>query len=319
MIELKKQILHFKKPAKTSRGEYTTRSVLLLKTENGVGECSPLPDLSIDRNAYNNLDEVYHIIESANKPEDLYPYPALRFALESATCTHLNRTPFAKGLAGIPFNGLVWMSDIDTMLQEAEMKIQSGFRCIKFKIGSLDWNDEVRLIEAIRTRYPNIEIRLDANGALSPSDAQQKLCELSRFHIHSIEQPIKAGLHDEMAVLCQQSPIPIALDEELIPVQDPTEKYKLLSKLRPSYIVIKPTLHGGITGTEEWVSFANQLSIGSWITSALESNVGLYAIAKLAAYLYGDNPMPQGLGTGQLFEDNIDYHVELRGNKIWLK
>ncbi len=319
MIELEQHTLHFKKPARTSRGEYTTRSVLLLRAPNGVGECSPLPDLSIDRDAYNNLDDVYRLIDSAKTPESLYHYPALRFALESLSSEKLSCTNFARGLVGLPINGLVWMSDADTMLLEAESKIKAGFRCIKFKIGSLDWNQELRLIETIRNRFPTIEIRLDANGAFSPSEAPEKLQDLSRFHIHSIEQPIKAGQIDEMADLCHRSPIPIALDEELIPIQDPSSKQSLLEAIRPSFLVLKPTLHGGISGTEEWVALSRHLSIGSWITSALESNIGLYYIAKLAAYLYGPSSIPQGLGTGQLFTDNIDYHIELRANQIWIK
>lgn len=318
-MEIEKHILHFKKPARTSRGEYTTRTVFIIRTPGGMGECSPLPDLSIDGNAYNVPDDIRRIVESATERESLYPYPALRFALESATDKRLSSTNFSRGLVGIPFNGLVWMSDAESMLSEAETKIRAGFGCIKFKIGSLDWDREMGLIESVRNRFPTLEIRVDANGAFLPSEAPEKLRDLSRFHIHSIEQPIKSGQIDEMRDLCSRSPVPVALDEELIPVQEPEAKFRLLSYIRPSFIVIKPTLHGGISGTEEWVGFANELSIGSWITSALESNVGLFHVAELAAFLYGDNPMPQGLGTGQLFKDNIDYHIFLRGNRIWMK
>ncbi len=229
-------------------------------------------------------------------------------------------TPFGRGEEGIPINGLVWMGTFEEMSARIEEKIRNGFGCIKLKIGSIDFDREIELIRQIRGRFgkEEIELRVDANGAFTFEEAQKRLEMLARYDIHSIEQPIKAGQWDRMADLCRLSPLPIALDEELIGVNDNAMKKDLLDTIRPAYIILKPSLHGGMQGTREWVRFADMRGIGSWITSALESNVGLNAVAQLTADIYGRNiSMPQGLGTGQLFTDNIPMPIEIRKDMLW--
>lgn len=336
-IDLSQQVLHFRKPARTSRGEYTEhRGIIIRITDEkgekiGMGECAPLPDLSCDRDAYTMMSDVARLINQALASKDytefLRPYPALLFALESAMYDFqqnplLYDTPFARSEVGIPFNGLVWMSDYDDMLAQAKRKILQGFRCIKFKIGAIDWDDEMRLLEKLRSRFTRdtLEIRVDANGGLglNMDIVIEKLTDLAKFDIHSIEQPIPQYHWNQMAELCQNSPVQIALDEELIGVNDLEQKRVLLDTIKPGYIVIKPTMHGGITGSLEWVNEANKRGIGSWMTSALEGNVGLRNVALLAARAYGPVvKFPQGLGTGQLFTDNIEMDIELRGSKLW--
>lgn len=336
-IELARKTLHFRKPARTSRGSYTEHEMILLTLrENGrvgVGECAPLPDLSCDRGAYSDLDAVRLLVGKALAEEDmtlLRPYPALLFAVESALAgLHrsplLYDTPFARGKVGIPINGLVWMAGYDEMLAQMESKINEGYRCVKLKIGAIAWEDEMRLIRLLRSRFSadELELRVDANGAFSPEGAMARLEELSRYSIHSIEQPLRQGQWDAMAELCRKSPVPIALDEELIGLNNPEQKRQMLDAVKPQYIVLKPTLHGGMSGTREWVELSCERGVKSWITSALESNVGLAAVALLAASIYGITPrtlartMPQGLGTGLLFTDNIDTGVNIRDGHIW--
>ena len=246
-------------------------------------------------------------------------------------------TAFSRGEVGIPINGLVWMGSYDEMLQRMEQKLEQGFRCVKLKIGAIDFDQELDLVKRIRERFSfhEVELRLDANGAFSMEsgvrrqesgvrsqepEALYKLELLSQYAIHSIEQPIKAGQWAYMAELCRESPLPIALDEELIGVNDPEMKRHMLNVIKPRYIILKPSLHGGMQGCREWISVAKEQGIGSWITSALESNIGLNAIAQFAADVYGDDiRMPQGLGTGQLFTDNIDMGLEIRGDRLWRK
>ena len=340
-INLSLRTLHFKKPARTSRGEYTEHRMIVVTmtdekgTRFGMGECAPLPDLSCDRDAYNRMSDVAELIDKALESDDytdfLRPYPALLFALESAMCDYrknplLYDTPFARSEVGIPINGLVWMSDFDDMMRQVKQKILQGFRCIKLKIGAIDWNDEIRLIEKIRSRFSRdtIELRVDANCAFSIDEVMPKLRQLAQYDIHSIEQPIKTGQWKEMAQICRESPLPIALDEELIGLNRLNEKQTMLDTVRPQYIVVKPTLHGGMSGSMEWISEARKRGIGSWITSALESNIGLRNVALLAARVYGTKSdgtpklmMPQGLGTGLLFTDNIEMDIEIRGSKLW--
>lgn len=335
-INIIEKTLHFKKPAKTSRGEYNEhRMILVTMTDDdgryGLGECAPLPDLSCDAHSYDNLGTVAKLIDKAVKSdnyiEELRQYPALLFALESAMydISHsptLYDTPFAKGEVGIPTNGLVWMAPYDDMLQQVKAKLKAGFRCIKLKIGAIEWDEEIKLIDFIRSRFgkDKLELRVDANGAFTPEEAMSKLEDLARYDIHSIEQPIKQGQWEQMAELCKNSPLPIALDEELIGINTIEEKRKMLDSIKPQYIVIKPTLHGGMAGSLEWVKEAQDRSIGSWMTSALESNVGLRNVALLAARTYGaNNSFAQGLGTGLLFTDNLEMDIELRGNKLWRK
>lgn len=343
-ISLSHRTLHFLKPARTSRGEYVTHDAIIVTIRDdegrriGLGECAPLPDLSMDRDAYKRMSDVAALIEEAmGRPdysEVLRPYPALLFALESAMYDYrqsplLYGTPFARSEEGIPLNGLVWMSDYDDMLSQVKRKIVQGFRCIKLKIGALDWDEELHLIRTIRSRFSReaLELRVDANGAWDVNEAEEKMRLLSDYGIHSIEQPIAPYRWNEMARLCRmereraergERSLPVALDEELIGVTSHEEKRVMLETIRPQYIVVKPTMHGGIIGTMEWVAEARRLGIGSWLTSALESNIGLRNVALLSACLYGPHvTFPQGLGTGMLYADNIEMDMELRGNRMW--
>jgi len=223
-------------------------------------------------------------------------------------------------------NGLVWMAGYDDMLRQSEEKLSGGFRCIKFKIGAIGWEEEMSLIRRLRSRFSpeELQIRVDANGAFSPEEAPRKLGELAGLRVHSIEQPIWAGQWKEMAALCRNTPVPVALDEELIGLNDPDMRKEMLETVRPQYIVVKPTLHGGLTGTREWIDEASRRGIGSWITSALESNIGLKSISLLTASVYGvtrenmDTMIPQGLGTGLLFTENIDNGTVLRDGFVRL-
>lgn len=322
--------LHFKQPAGTSRGVYTTRNVWYvvlhdkLTGKYGVGECAPLPALSCDdiTDYETILREACHRLEHDGEldKEAFRNYPSMLFGLETAL-QHLNAgslrlwdTPFSRGEAGIPINGLIWMGTYERMLEQIEAKMKSGFRCIKLKIGAINFDDELSLIKHIRERFTaaDIELRVDANGAFTPTDAPRKLEQLAALNLHSIEQPIRAGQWGEMAKLCVGTPLPIALDEELIGCNNPQRKQELLDTIRPQYIILKPSLHGGIQGSEEWIRHAGERNIGWWVTSALESNIGLNAIAGWCATL---NPqLPQGLGTGLLFTDNIDYPLHIEGD-----
>ena len=226
-------------------------------------------------------------------------------------------TAFSRGETGIPINGLIWMGDFNKMLAQIETKMNVGFRCIKLKIGAINFEEELALLRHIRAHFSSneIELRVDANGAFAPADAMEKLKRLSELDLHSIEQPIRAGQWEEMARLTSESPLPIALDEELIGCNTLVEKRKLLSAIRPQYIILKPSLHGGISGGNEWIAEAERQRIGWWITSALESNIGLNAIAQWCATF--DNPLPQGLGTGLLFTDNVEMPLEIRKDCLW--
>jgi o-succinylbenzoate synthase len=331
-VDIEERILHFKQPAGTSRGVYTERKIWLVKmTEGdavGIGECAPLPKLS--------CDDIPHYAEVLRRfcdeversgqldTEALRDYPSMLFGLETAMLSFAktqHSTPFSRGEVGIPINGLVWMGTYEEMKERIEQKLAQGFHCIKLKIGAIDFDAELELIKKIRERFSHheVELRVDANGAFPFDEALYKLELLSQYALHSIEQPIKAGQWANMAELCRESPLPIALDEELIGVNDPDQKRQMLNIIRPRYIILKPSLHGGMMGVREWIDIANDMDIGSWITSALESNIGLNAIAQFCADVYGDNiPMPQGLGTGQLFTDNIPMPLEIRGDKLWI-
>ena len=335
--EIEERGLHFKQPAGTSRGVYTTRKMWLVSLSDGnrtgVGECAPLPDLSCDALP----DELYvsklnvfcrDLCETGEiDVEALRDYPSMLFGLETALLNLRNGgklfdTAFSRGEEGIPINGLVWMGNYDEMLQRMEEKLEKGFRCVKLKIGAIDFEQELDLIKRIRDRFSfhEVELRLDANGAFKYEEALYKLELLSQYAIHSIEQPIRQGQWAYMAELCRESPLPIALDEELIGVNDPEMKTHMLNIIKPRYIILKPSLHGGMTGCREWIDAARELGVGSWITSALESNIGLNAIAQYASDVYGPQiTMPQGLGTGQLFTDNIPMPLEIRGDMLFLK
>lgn len=334
-INITERILHFKQPAGTSRGVYTERKIWLVEMKEGerkgIGECAPLPQLS--------CDDIPHYAETLRMFCDqieqtgvidyqaLRPYPSMLFGLESASAqlrvngsAKLFDTPFGRGEEGITINGLVWMGTFEEMYQRIEEKIQAGFHCVKLKIGAIDWEREISLIKFIRQHFTKeqIELRVDANGGFTPQEAMKKLEQLATYDIHSIEQPIKQHQWKEMARLCHETPLPIALDEELIGINDTMSKIDLLDTIRPQYIILKPSLHGGMHGSEEWIKLAQERGIGSWITSALESNIGLNAIAHFAAKMYGPHiSMPQGLGTGQLFTDNIPMPIEIRGEKLY--
>ena len=337
-ISITPRTLHFKQPAGTSRGVYNTRKSWFVEIEDserpgckGVGECAPLPDLSCDaRPEYEKtLESVCRMIELTGNVnyEMLRPYPSILFGIETAMTDLQNGgngllfdTPFARGEEGITINGLVWMGSHDEMLARLESKMKAGFHCVKLKIGAIEFDSELDLIRHIRQAFTKeqIELRVDANGGFTFEDAPSRLDQLARYDIHSIEQPIRQHQWARMAQLCAISPIPIALDGELIGVNMPGMKQELLDTIRPQYIILKPSLHGGISGTREWIDMAHQRGIGSWITSALESNVGLNAVAQLAADVYGPNiSMPQGLGTGMLFTDNIEMPLTIRGEKLW--
>ena len=325
--------MHFKQPAGTSRGIYTTRQVwYVLATDEktgryGVGECAPLPQLSCDDLPdYEKILSDFCLKTAQNGQLDyeaLRPYPSMLFGLETAL-RHLQKgtlqlwdTLFAQGKQGIPINGLIWMGSFDEMYQRIQEKMKAGFRCIKVKIGAIDFEKELELLRFIRQHFSpeEIELRVDANGAFTPEIAPQRLEQLSQFHLHSIEQPIRAGQWKEMAKLCASTPLPIALDEELIGINTTEEKIELLETIHPQYIILKPSLHGGLHGSEEWIRLAAEHKIPSWVTSALESNIGLNAIAQWCATL---NPqMPQGLGTGLLFTDNIDFPLHIKNDCLW--
>lgn len=340
-IDIEERVLHFKQPAGTSRGVYTERKIWLVKMTDGnavgIGECAPLPKLS--------CDDIPHYAEVLRRfcdeversgqldTEALRDYPSMLFGLETAMLSlkscqrskvkgqRIFNSQFSRGEVGIPINGLVWMGTYEEMKERIEQKLSQGFHCIKLKIGAIDFDAELELIKKIRERFSHqeVELRVDANGAFPFDEALYKLELLSQYALHSIEQPIKAGQWANMAELCRESPLPIALDEELISVNDPDQKRQMLNIIRPRYIILKPSLHGGMMGVREWIDIANDMDIGSWITSALESNIGLNAIAQLTAVIYGpDIRMPQGLGTGQLFTDNIPMPLEIRGDKLWI-
>lgn len=336
-IKITPRTLHFKQPAGTSRGVYTTRKSWFVEItssgmpgKSGIGECAPLPDLSCDAmpDYEQKLSDLCRTVEQNGGIDyDIFrPYPSMLLGIETALL-HLQRgnaalfdTPFARGEEGIPINGLVWMGSFDEMMGRLEEKMKAGFRCIKLKIGAIDFNKEIELVKHIRSCFgkDKIELRVDANGGFTPDEAPRRLEQLARYDIHSIEQPIKQHQWSKMAELCASSPLPIALDEELIGVNDAAQKEELLDTIKPAYIIIKPSLHGGMHGAEEWIAMAKEHGIGSWITSALESNIGLNAIAHFTAHTYGPHiNMPQGLGTGALFTDNIEMPLEIRGDQLW--
>ncbi len=337
-IDIEERVLHFKQPAGTSRGVYTERRIWLVTISDGerigVGECAPLPNLSCD-DIPNYTEVLRRFCDEVERTgeldtEALRDYPSMLFGLETALMdvrckmedgrSLLFDNAFSRGEVGIPINGLVWMGSFEEMRERIEQKLAQGFHCVKLKIGAIDFDAELELIKKIRERFSlhEVELRVDANGAFPFEEALYKMELLSQYALHSIEQPIKAKQWANMAELCRESPLPIALDEELIGVNDPDQKRQMLNIIRPRYIILKPSLHGGMMGVREWIDIANDMGIGSWITSALESNIGLNAIAQLAADIYGPHiRMPQGLGTGQLFTDNIPMPLEIRGEKLW--
>lgn len=334
-----KKVFQFNFKARTSRGLMRDKTSWFIKLYDysnphtfGIGECGPLQGLSID--ALPDLEErIFEIVNKFNAlrikeaaleeitsiiPTEL---PSVVFAFETAWFDLKNGgqrviydNAFIRG-ESIPINGLVWMGDMDFMMNQINQKIEQGFTCIKLKVGGLDFDRECDILSYIRKRYfrDDITIRLDANGGFKVDDVLFKLEQLSKFNVQSIEQPLKPGMK-ETEELCRKSPIPVAFDEELIDKRTHAEKMELLSRLRPQFIVLKPTLHGGLSGCEEWIKIAQSLGIGWWLTSALESSIGLNAICQFTANYEID--MPQGLGTGMIYQNNFDSPLSVKDGYI---
>ena len=338
-IDILKYPLNFKFRAVTSRGSMLSKDSFFVRLRHdndqkmfGIGECAPLPGLSPDTESelnevFNHCAEALFGLESlgTDQLKKLVPgnFPAVLFALETALMDLKNggkriiyNNQFMNGGISIPINGLVWMGTKNEMRERIDMIRTSGYDCIKIKIGGINFQDELDLLKYIRKNYgaEQLQIRLDANGAFSFDAVFSILEKLHQYNIHSIEQPIKAGNGQQMHEVCKNTPIPVALDEELIGLHDPGYKANLLDEIKPQYIVIKPTLTGGLRESEEWIHMAAQRAIGWWITSALESNVGLNAIAQFTANHKPE--MPQGLGTGQLFMNNIQSPLTIENGRL---
>lgn len=329
-----KYILKFKRPSGTSRGVLTEKETwfLILKKNGkvGIGECGILRGLSFD-DSPDYQEKLKWVCENIHLGEEklweeLREFPSIQFGVEMAFRSLASADPFVlfpseftRGKAPVSINGLVWMGEEQFMKEQIIQKIEEGFRCIKLKIGAIDFEKELSLLKFLRREFSteDIEIRVDANGAFSPAEALNKMELLSELGLHSIEQPIKQGQPQEMARLCELTPLPIALDEELIGVTDVTEKKKLIQIIQPQYLIFKPSLIGGMRGTNEWLKALDEVDAGWWITSALESNVGLNAIAQFTYNL--NNSMPQGLGTGGLYTNNFDSPLEVSAGKLWYR
>lgn len=336
-IHIQKYPLYFKRPAGTSRGVLKTKNTWFVRVfeennpqEFGLGEINMFEGLSDD-----DRPEFYEkLIEVQENPElylndfhaKLIDFPAIRFGLETAVLDFqktrnriLFPSNFTKGEDGIPINGLIWMGEEAFMKEQIKAKIESGFRCLKMKIGAINFDNELAILKSIRKEYSkeDLELRVDANGAFASEEAIRKLDQLSKLQLHSIEQPIRQGQLEAMRKLCVQTPLAIALDEELIGVNDLMKKKDLLSFIKPQYIILKPALTGGFQASKEWIDIAEKLDIAWWITSALESNIGLNAIAQWTYSLNTNNY--QGLGTGQLFTNNISSPLQITGERLFYR
>ena len=323
--------LEFKQASGTSRGILKSKETWFIKIEDehatGFGECGMFRGLSCDDRPdfESKLKWVCHHIDFGLEQLliELIDFPSIQFGLEMAFLDLLSDSSnvlfpskFTSGKASIPINGLIWMGDEQFMKSQIRSKIDAGFNCLKIKIGAIDFDTELSLIKAIRKEYDveTIELRVDANGAFSPLEAMEKLKRLSDFNLHSIEQPIRQGQHDAMAKLCAHAPLPIALDEELIGIHDVTKRSLLLQTINPQYIILKPTLVGGFSGSQSWIDLAEKQSVDWWITSALESNIGLNAIAQWTYQLNVNRP--QGLGTGALYTNNIEAPLKTYNGRL---
>lgn len=323
--------LEFKQASGTSRGILKSKETWFIKIEDehatGFGECGMFRGLSCDDRPdfESKLKWVCHHIDLGLEQLliELIDFPSIQFGLEMAFLDLLSDSSnvlfpskFTSGKASIPINGLIWMGDEQFMKSQIRSKIDAGFICLKIKIGAIDFDTELSLIKAIRKEYDveTIELRVDANGAFSPLEAMEKLKRLSDFNLHSIEQPIRQGQHDAMAKLCAHAPLPIALDEELIGIHDVTKRSLLLQTINPQYIILKPTLVGGFSGSQSWIDLAEKQSVDWWITSALESNIGLNAIAQWTYQLNVNRP--QGLGTGALYTNNIEAPLKIYNGRL---
>jgi len=326
-----KYILDFKRPSGTSRGVLTQKETWFIILEHegktGIGECGILRGLSVDDipNYEEKLKWTCDNIHLGlyNLVSELAELPSIQFGLEMAFKSlnsqnkfELFPSKFTEEKASIPINGLIWMGTKEFMSSQIKEKINQGFNCIKLKIGAIDFQTEMELLKSIRKEFSasDIELRVDANGAFNSSEALENLKQLSELQLHSIEQPIKQGQHDDMAMLCEKTPLPIALDEELIGVFNVTEKDKLLQTINPQYIILKPSFIGGWSGSKDWIEAAKSHNVAWWITSALESNIGLNAIAQWTYTL--DVKMPQGLGTGALFTNNFDSPLQVKNGTL---
>ncbi|MGB0932939.1 MAG: o-succinylbenzoate synthase [Lishizhenia sp.] len=334
-VSFEKKTFVFKTPSGTSRGILTEKHAWFIYAEEqeftAVGECSIIPGLSPDFISFEAYEsKVKEVVDNFNyyvdHLEELVAFPSILMGVEmvllNLKCRRKHTyfpTPFAFSKEKIKINGLIWMGEKAFMQKQISEKINAGFDCIKMKIGAIDFDTEIELISAIRREYPQnkIELRVDANGAFTALEAEQKLSRLAALDIHSIEQPIQPGQFKEMAQLCKQSKLPIALDEELIGVTTKKNKERLLKEINPQYIILKPSLIGGFRGASEWIALAESLNIGWWITSALESNVGLSAIAQFVSQ-YKTN-MYQGLGTGALYTNNIESDLVVQKGFIFTK
>ncbi|APZ47507.1 o-succinylbenzoate synthase [Polaribacter reichenbachii] len=327
----KKYILNFKNPSGTSRGILRTKETwfIILQENNktGIGETGLFRGLSID-DVPNYEEKLIWVCNNIHLGLDkllseLIEFPSIQFGLEQAFLSlksddkfEIFPSEFTKGNKAISINGLIWMGEKSFMKNQIKEKLKTGFSCIKMKIGAIDFNAEIELLKSIRKEFSadEIELRVDANGAFNPANALEKLNRLSELEIHSIEQPIQQGQFSEMAKLCQKTPLPIALDEELIGVFSSEEKKKIIKEINPQYIILKPSLVGGFAGSTEWIKLAEENNSGWWITSALESNIGLNAIAQFTYSL--QNNLPQGLGTGGLFTNNFNSPLEVKNGTL---
>ena len=327
----RKHILNFKRPSGTSRGILKTKETWFIIISDGekwgIGECGLLRGLSID-DTPNYEAKLQWTCDNIRLDETvlyqaLAEFPSIQFGLETAFKSFQATDPFeifpsefSRGNKGIPINGLIWMGDEAFMKKQISEKIEQGFRCIKMKIGAIDFNTEVKLLKSIRNEFSasEIELRVDANGAFAPSEALEKLQTLSELDLHSIEQPIKQGQWQEMAKLCEETPLPIAMDEELLGIFSEERKTELINTIKPQYVILKPSFIGGFNGCDSWIKIAGKNNVGWWMTSALESNVGLNAISQ---YTFTKNSiLPQGLGTGGLYTNNVPSPLEISEGSI---
>ncbi|ASW72874.1 mandelate racemase [Chryseobacterium piperi] len=327
-----KYLLEFKRPSGTSRGVLLEKETFVLEVidgnKKGIGECAVFRGLSFDdRPDYE--EKLLWLCENIQKDSaalksELKEFPSIWIGYEQAMLNlkygkHLYFPgEFTEGQIPIIINGLIWMGNVDYMEEQIREKLEKGFHCIKLKIG-VDWKSEHKVLQELREKFSKdqLELRVDANGGFTKEEAINVLQQLSDLDIHSIEQPIKAGNWSDMAALCAKTPTPIALDEELIGIIDYKEKEQLLEAINPQYIILKPSLVGGFSGSDEWIRLADEQKIGWWITSALESNIGLNAIAQYTFTKH--SKLPQGLGTGGLFTNNFDNHLELIGERLLFK
>ncbi|WP_144282971.1 o-succinylbenzoate synthase [Chryseobacterium echinoideorum] len=327
-----KYLLQFKRPSGTSRGVLLDKETYILevfdKDKKGIGECAIFRGLSFDdRPDYE--EKLQWLCENINHNPDflkdeLKEFPSIWFGYEQAMLNLQHGkniyfpSEFTEGKSAITINGLIWMGDVEYMQEQITDKLENGFYCIKLKIG-VDWQSEYTILQELRKTFTKdqLEIRVDANGGFTKEEAKIVLRQLADLEIHSIEQPIKAGNWDDMTELCFDTPIPIALDEELIGITDYLEKKKLLETIKPQYIILKPALVGGFSGSDEWIFLAEKTNIGWWITSALESNIGLNAISQYT--FTKKSNMPQGLGTGNLFTNNFSSSLHLDGDKLFFE